>query len=154
LALGHEINYTTQPRILKIANLFYVVGTTGGNLALQKAAPTSEAADKRIDAQLAAPLTIDTNDFVYAWGSSRDFDASPGLERIQASVLAINVADDERNPPETGIMERELKRIKNARLLLIPASEATGGHGTTGSSAKWYTKELQELLQTAPKRSM
>jgi homoserine O-acetyltransferase len=68
-------------------------------------------------------------------------------------VLAINSADDERNPPESGIMERELKRIRNARLLLVPGSEATAGHGTT-ASAKWYAKELQEFLNATPKRSM
>ena len=146
-------NYTTQPRIVKIANLFYATGTIGGNLALQKAAPTSAQADKLIEARLAAPLTIDTNDYLYAWESSRDYDAAPGLERINAAVLAINSADDERNPPESGIMERELKRVKNGKLLLIPASDATAGHGTT-ASAKWYAKELQEFLNTAPKRSM
>ncbi len=146
-------NYTAQPRILKVANLFFALGTNGGNMALQKAAPTSEAADKLIQTRLAATMTIDTNDYLYAWESSRDFDAAPGLDRIKASLLAINAADDERNPPETGIMDRELKRIRNARLLLIPASETTTGHGTT-ASAKWYAKELQELLQTAPKRSM
>jgi homoserine O-acetyltransferase len=146
-------NYTTQPRILKIANLFYATGTNGGNLAMQKAAPTREQADKLIDTRLAAPLTIDTNDYLYAWNSSRDYNAAPGLERIKAALLAINSADDERNPPETGLMERELKRVKNGRLLLIPASEATAGHGTT-ASAKWYAKELRELLQTTPKRAM
>ena len=146
-------NYTAQPRILKIANVFYAIGTNGGNLALQKAAPTSALADKLIDARLAAPMTIDTNDYLYAWESSRDYDAAPGLDRIKAALLAINAADDERNPPETGIMERELKRVKNAKLLLIPASDTTTGHGTT-ASAKWYAKELQEFLKTAPKRSM
>ena len=145
-------NYTTQPRIMKIANVFYAIGTSSGNLALQKAAPTSALADKLIDARLAAPLTIDTNDYLYAWESSRDFDAAPGLDRIKAALLAINSADDERNPPESGIMERELKRVKNGRLL-IPGSEATAGHGTT-ASAKWYAKELQEFLNAAPKRSM
>ena len=95
-------NYTTQPRIMKIANVFYAIGTSSGNLALQKAAPTSALADKLIDARLAAPLTIDTNDYLYAWESSRDFDAAPGLDRIKAALLAINAADDERNPPEVG----------------------------------------------------
>ena len=95
-------NYTTQPRIVKIANVFYAIGTNGGNLALQKAAPTSALADKLIEARLAAPMTIDTNDYIYAWESSRDYDAAPGLDRIQAALLAINSADDERNPPEIG----------------------------------------------------
>jgi homoserine O-acetyltransferase/O-succinyltransferase len=146
-------NYTTQPRILKIANLFFALGTNGGNLALQKAAPTREAADKLVDARLAAPMRADANDFLYQWGSSRDYNASPGLERIQAALLAINAADDERNPPETGIMERELERVKNGRLYLIPASEQTRGHGTTGF-ARLYKKEIEELLRTVPKRAM
>jgi homoserine O-acetyltransferase len=71
------------------------------------------------------------------------------LERIKAVVLAINSADDERNPPETGIMERELKRISNARLFLIPASEDTRGHLTTGF-AKFRKEQVAELLSAAP----
>ena len=86
---------------------------------------------------------------LYQWASSRDYNPSPGLERIQAAVLVINAADDERNPPETGIMDRALKRIKNGRLLLIPASDETRGHGTTGM-AKWYKQQLGELLQGDP----
>ena len=64
-------------------------------------------------------------------GVSRDYNAAPGLERIQAALLAINSADDERNPPELGLLEREIKRVKNGRVLLIPASDQTAGHGTT-----------------------
>jgi hypothetical protein len=78
----------------------------------------------------------------------RDYNPAPGLERIQAVVLAINSADDERNPPETGIMERQLKRVRNARLFLIPGSEETAGHLTT-AFAKFWKQPVQELLQTA-----
>ena len=92
-----------------------------------------------VDDRLAAPFTADANDFLYQWESSRDYNASPGLERIQAALLAINSADDERNPPETGMMEREMKRVKNGRLFLIPASEDTRGHGTTGMAKFWKT---------------
>jgi homoserine O-acetyltransferase len=146
-------NYTAQPRAMKIANVFFAIGTNGGTLAYQKAAPTREAADKLVDQRLAAPLRADANDYLYAWESSRDYNASPGLERIQAALLAINAADDERNPPETGLMERELKRVKNGRLHLIPASEETRGHATTGM-ARLYKKQLEEFLQTAPRRAM
>jgi homoserine O-acetyltransferase/O-succinyltransferase len=83
------------------------------------------------------------------WDSSRDYDPSASVERIKAAVLAINSADDERNPPETGIIERELKRIKNARLFLIPASEDTRGHLTT-IFAKFWKRQPQEFLQTLP----
>ena len=146
-------DYTTQPRSMKMANTFFAVATNGGTLAFQKLAPTRDAADKLVDARLAAPFNADANNFVYQWDSSRDYNASPGLERIQAALLAINAADDERNPPETGIMERELKRVKNGRLYLIPASEDTRGHGTTGN-AKFWAKQLGDFLQTVPKRAM
>ncbi|MCC7346027.1 MAG: alpha/beta fold hydrolase [Variibacter sp.] len=146
-------NYTTQPKAFRVAVVFFTIATNGGTLAYQKAAPTREAADKLLDTRLKAPFTADANDFLYQWDSSRDYNPSPGLERIQAALLAINSADDERNPPETGIMVRELKRIKNARLHLIPASEETVGHGTT-MRAKFWKQQLQELLQTAPRRAM
>jgi homoserine O-acetyltransferase/O-succinyltransferase len=146
-------NYSEQPRAMRMANVFFAVATNGGTLAFQKLAPTGAAADKLVEDRLAAPFNADANDFVYQWESSRDYDASPGLERIQAVLLAINSADDERNPPETGLMERELKRVKNARLYLIPASEETRGHGTTGM-AKFWKQQVQELLQTAAKRAM
>jgi homoserine O-acetyltransferase len=65
-------------------------------------------------------------------------------------VLAINSADDERNPPELGLLDREIRRVKNGRVLLIPAGEQTAGHGTTGQ-ARFWKRELAELLQSAPR---
>jgi homoserine O-acetyltransferase/O-succinyltransferase len=146
-------NYSAQPKSAQFASVFYGIGTNGGDLAYQKNAPTREAADKLLDARLKAPFRGDANDILYQWDSSRDYNPSPKLERIEAALLAINAADDERNPPETGIMERELKRLKNGRLFLIPASESTAGHGTTGS-ARHYTQALREFLQATPKRGM
>jgi homoserine O-acetyltransferase len=146
-------NYTTQPKAFKAANVFFAIATNGGTLAYQKMAPTREAADKLLDGRLAAPFNADANDFLYQWDSSRDYNPSPGLERIEAVVLAINSADDERNPPETGIMEHALKRVKNGRLYLIPASEDTRGHGTTGM-AKFYKQQIEEVLLKAPRRAM
>jgi homoserine O-acetyltransferase len=146
-------NYTTQPRFMKIASVFFGIATAGGTLNYQKLAPTREQADKIVDSRLAAPMPADANDFLWQWGSSADYDAAPGLERIGASLLAINSADDERNPPETGLMVGGLKRVKNGKLYLIPASEQTSGHLTTGN-AKFYAPQLQELLNTAPRRAM
>jgi homoserine O-acetyltransferase/O-succinyltransferase len=146
-------NYTSQPRSLRLASVFFAIATSGGTLAYQKLAPTREKADKLVDERLAAPAPADANDFLYQWESSGDYDPSPGLERIQAALLAINAADDERSPPETGITERELKRIKSGRLYLIPASEDTRGHGTTGMARLWK-EELRQLLQVAPRRTM
>ena len=145
-------NYTTQPRAIKAASVFFGIATNGGTLAYQQQAPTREAADKLLDSRLNAPFTADANDFLYQWESSGDYDAAPQLDRIKAALLVINSADDERNPPETGLMERELRRVPGAKLHLIPASVETRGHGTTGM-ARFYKAPLQELLQAAPKRA-
>ena len=142
-------DYTTQPKAFRTAAVFFNLGTNGGTLALQKMAPTREAADKLLDQRLAALTNADANDYLYQWESSGDYDPSPGLGRIKAAVLVINAADDERNPPETGLTEAALKQVRNARLVLIPASEETRGHGTTGM-AKFYKLPLAELLQSTP----
>ncbi len=144
-------NYSAQPKSAKVASIFYGIATNGGTLATQKAAPTRAAADKLLDDRLAAPFAGDANDVLYQWDSSRDYNPSPKLDRIKAALLVINAADDERNPPETGLMERELKRVPGAKLHLIPASDDTSGHGTTGR-AKFYANELRQLMQTAPRR--
>lgn len=144
-------NYTTQPKGLRAANVFFAIATNGGTLAFQKIAPTRELADKLLDERLAAPPPPDANDALYQWDSSRDYDPSAGLERIGAQLLAINSADDERNPPETGLMEDALKRVRSGKLHLIPASAETRGHGTTGM-ARFYSRQVLELLQSAPRR--
>ena len=146
-------NYMVQPRAARVNSVFYGIATNGGTLAYQKLAPTREAADKLLNDRLAAPFTADANDVLYQWDASGDYNPAPGLERIQATVLAINSADDEKNPPETGIMERELKRVKGGRLFLIPGSEDTSGHGTV-FFAKFWKQQVQELLQTTPRRAM
>lgn len=146
-------NYTSQPRMMKYAINAYGTATLGGTLAYQMLAPTAEKADKMVDERLAAPITADANDFIWQWESSHDFDPSAGLDKIQATLLLINAADDERNPPETGVTDAAMKRVKNGKVFLIPASTDTRGHGTTGS-AKFYTQQLRELLQTAPQKTM
>jgi homoserine O-acetyltransferase len=145
-------NYTTQPRMMKYAISAYQIASGGGTLGYQTLAPTAAKADKLVDDRLAMPVTSDANDFIYQWEASHDYNPSPGLERIEATLLAINAADDERNPPETGVTEAALKRVKNGRLYLIPASTATRGHLTTGNAA-FYKQQLQDLLQAAPQRA-
>jgi homoserine O-acetyltransferase len=146
-------NYTAQPRMMKYAIAAYGFASAGGTLAYQTLAPTAEKADKMVDDRLAAPITADANDFIYQWQASHDYNPSSGLERIEATLLAINAEDDERNPPETGVTIAAMKRVKNGKLYLIPASTETRGHLTTGN-ATFYKKQLQELLQTAPQRTM
>jgi homoserine O-acetyltransferase len=142
-------NYTSQPRMMKYAIAAYRFASAGGTLGYQTLAPTAPQADKMVDDQLALPVTADANDYVYQWEASHDYDPSAGMEKIEATLLAINAADDERNPPETGVTEAAVKRIKHGSIYLVPASTETRGHLTTGN-AKFYTKQLQELLQTAP----
>ncbi len=146
-------NYTTQPRMMKYAVAAYGIATGGGTLAYQMLAPTAEKADKMVEDRLATPITADANDFIYQWQASHDYNPQAGLERIEATLLAINAADDERNPPETGVTVAAMKRVKNGKLYLIPASTETRGHLTTGN-ASFYTQPLRELLQTAPQRTM
>ena len=139
-------DYTSQPRMMKYAVAAYGFASSGGTLAYQNEAPTAEKADRMVDERLAAPVTTDANDFIYQWQASHDYDASARLSKIEAKLLAINSVDDERNPPETGVIIDALRQVKNGRLYLIPASVETRGHGTTGS-AKFYKSELEQLLR-------
>jgi len=143
-------NYVKQPRSLQFASVFYATATIGGNQGLFKIAPTREKADALLQQRLTGPFAGDANDHLYQWESSRDYNPSPGLDRITATLLAINSADDERNPPELGVLDREIKRVKNGRVLMIPGSPDTFGHGTTGN-ARFWKKELAELMQSAPR---
>jgi len=146
-------NYTTQPPSLRLANVFMGIATSGGTLAYAAMAPTTEKADKLVDERLAAPPPGDANDYIYQWDASRDYNAEPGLSHIEAPLLAINSADDERNPPETGLMTGALQHVKNAHLFLIPASAETRGHGTT-ALAKFWQQELRDFLATVPRKAM
>jgi homoserine O-acetyltransferase len=146
-------NYAVQPASLRLANVFMGIGTSGGTLAYQALAPTREQADKLVDERLAAPMPAEANDFIYQWEASRDYDPAPGLERIAAPLLAINAADDERNPPETGLMAQALARVQNGHLLLIPASADTRGHGTTGL-AKFWQQQVRKFLAEVPQQPM
>ena len=143
-------NYSKQPRSLQLASVFYGAATIGGNQGLFKVAPTREKADALISQRLTSNFAGDANDHLYQWESSGDYNPAQGLDRIKAALLAINSADDERNPPELGVMDREIRRVKNGRALLIPGSADTFGHGTT-AFARFWKKELADLLQSAPR---
>jgi homoserine O-acetyltransferase len=146
-------DYTAQPLSLRLANAFFGIATSGGTLGYQSLAPTHAQADKLVDDRLAAPMPADANDFLYQWDSSRDYNAEPGLGQIRAALLAINSADDERNPPESGIMDRSMRQLRNGQLYLIPASAETRGHGTT-ALAKFWAQRLQTFLQATPQRQV
>ena len=118
---------------------------TSSPLQWQKIAPTRDAADRWLAEQMKSRLAAtDPDDLLYALEASRNYDPSPDLEKIAAPLLAINSADDFVNPPELGILEREIKRVKRGRYVLIPTSAETHGHGTHTWPALWqqYVREL------------
>jgi homoserine O-acetyltransferase len=142
-------NYKEQPPSFKYAADFFSLATSGGTRAYQHLAPTRAQADKIVEDRLAQKFTADANDYIYAYSAARDYDPSPGLEKIKARVLAINAADDERNPIELGILEREIKRVKHGTYYQIPASDETRGHGTSGDAQYWKHLLAAALNETA-----
>ena len=146
----HGGDYTAPPaRGLRTA-LGMLFMMTSSPMQQQKAAPTRDAADafitKYVDDRL---RTTDANDMLYAFDASRDYDPSPKLESIHAAVLAINSADDVVNPPELGLMEQLMPRVRRGRYVLLPTSEQTRGHGTHSLPAVWKSY-LAEFLKQLP----
>jgi homoserine O-acetyltransferase/O-succinyltransferase len=143
-------DYQTQPPSLRTAlELIWLVGS---NPVLRyQEAPTLARADEVIDAYVAHGMTTDdANDTLYAIAASRDYDPGPELGKIAAPLLAINSADDLVNPPELGILEREITRVPHGRAVIIAYSDRTHGHGSH-TYAALYKGYLEELL-TSPER--
>jgi homoserine O-acetyltransferase/O-succinyltransferase len=140
--------YESEPPALRTA--IEMLWLMGSNPVLRQAeAPTLAQADQVIDAYVEENLkTQDANDVLYAVEASHDYDPGPGLEKIQAPLLAVNSADDLINPPELGILEREIKRVPRGRALVIPYSERTHGHGSHTYAALWKD-QLIELLRSS-----
>ena len=139
-------DYTTQPLGLKIAEeMLFLVGSNP--ILRVREMPTLAKADSVLDASVARSAgSADANDVMYALQASEDYDPGPGLEKIQAPLLAVNSADDLINPPELGILEREIKRVPRGKAVVIPLSEETRGHGSH-TVAKLWKQYLQQLLQ-------
>ncbi|HTS64119.1 MAG TPA: alpha/beta fold hydrolase [Candidatus Acidoferrales bacterium] len=135
-----------------VAAQFALFIMTSSPLQLLKQAPTREQADALFERRFygAPDRPTDPNDMLYYFDSSRDYNPQPGLEKIQAPLYAINSADDQVNPPELGILEREIKRVKHGRYILIPTSDETRGHGTHSLPAIWGNY-LAELLKESEK---
>ena len=142
--------YTTEPStaLETAADMFYIAA--GSALQMQKNLPTRDAADTAArDFAKRFSADHDATDLLYALNASRNYDPSPQLEKITAPVMFVNSADDFINPPELGIAEREIKRVRKGRFVLIPISDQTHGHGTHTWAAVWqqYLKELLENSQ-------
>ena len=138
-------DYSAEPRAgIQIAVDFLLIAGSAP-LLLQSSYATRDAADKYLDDYMArVSATLDANDMLYAVSASRNYDPSPKLETVTPPVMFVNSADDFINPPELGIAEREIKRVKNGKFILIPVSDQTHGHGTHTWAAVWerYLKEL------------
>jgi homoserine O-acetyltransferase len=142
-------NYTKQPQGLRTAEeiLFYV---SGNPVLRRQEMPTLRAADSVLDAYVAHGVqTTDANDLLYALRASEDYDPGPGLEKITAPLIAVNSADDLINPPELGILEREIKRVAHGRAVVIPFSPETRGHQSHTVAALWEQYLAQLLKDSA-----
>jgi homoserine O-acetyltransferase/O-succinyltransferase len=139
--------YSAQPQQALHTALDFLLIAGSAPLYMQKTLATRDAADKYLDDYFKTRLAgLDANDFLYQVNASRNYDPAPQLEKITAHVMYINSADDFINPPELGIADREVKRMKNARFVLIPISEETRGHGTHTKAVMWK-QYLAELLE-------
>ena len=140
-------DYTTEPRdgLRTALDLLLIAGSAP--LLMQKELPTRDAADRYLENYFSSRLpALDANDLLYQVNASRNYDPSPLFSRIKVPVIYVNSADDFINPPELGIAEHEIKKVKNGRFVLIPISDQTHGHGTHTWAIVWqqYLKELLE----------
>jgi homoserine O-acetyltransferase len=143
-------DYKTQPPSLRTAAemLWFM---SSNPVLRQKDAPTLTKTDEVLDKFVEQIVkTDDANDVLYALEASYDYDPAPNLEKIQAPLLAINFADDLINPPELGILEREIKRVPHGRAIVIPFSDKTLGHGSHTLAALWKD-QLADLLKETEK---
>src|SRR6266446_3789236 len=139
-----EYSVEPQQALRTALDLLLIAGSAP--LYMQKTLPARDTADKYLDDYFKTRTAgLDANDLLYAVNASRNYDPSPQLEKITAPVMYINSADDFINPPELGNAEREIKKVKNARFILIPISDETRGHGTHTRAVVWK-QYLAELL--------
>ena len=141
-------NYTAQPRGLRVAAA--MLAFMSSNPAIRQAeAPTMAAADGWLDGYVDSYVkSSDANDVLYALQASWDYDPAPGLPTIKAPLVAVNFADDLINPPELGILEREIVRVPRGRAITVPYSSQTRGHGSHTVAVLWKSY-LAELLQAS-----
>lgn len=131
-------------------NVFLIM--TSSALQMQKDLPTRDKADSFLDRFMKERLAqIDANDMLYAFDASRDYNPEPKLEQIKTHVLLVNSADDLINPPELGIAETEIKKVKNGKFVLLPITDQTRGHGTHSLPAVWKQYLAELLAESEPK---
>jgi homoserine O-acetyltransferase/O-succinyltransferase len=140
-------DYREQPQGLRTAEQMLFLMGSNPVLRQQQMADLARS-DAMLDSSVADSMkTADANDLLYQLEASHDYDPAPGLEKIRAPLLAINFADDLINPPELGILEREIKRVPHGHALVMPVTAQSRGHGTHTVAAVWRT-HLRELLKS------
>lgn len=147
----HGGNYDSQqqqPRVGLVAAIHILLFMGSVPLLWQTQAPTRESAETMLAALVEEQLLqhTDANDMIYYFDASRNYNPAPHLHTIQAPLVAINFADDQVNPPELGILEREIQKVTNGRAITLPISEETRGHGTYWWPQLWQD-HLRELLE-------
>jgi homoserine O-acetyltransferase len=142
--MGGEYQKQPERALRNAAGILMLAGSAP--IQLQKSYPSRELADGYLQESMARTLsTLDANDLLYQVAASRNYDPSARLEKVDTPVMWINSADDFINPPELGIAEREVRRLKHGRFVLLPASDQTHGHGTHTWAAVWKG-HLEQLL--------
>jgi homoserine O-acetyltransferase len=142
--------YTTQPQagLRTAVDLLLVAGSAP--LFLQANYGSRDSADAYLDRTFKARLpALDANDLLYQIDASRNYDPWAKLDAIVAPLTLVNSSDDFINPPELGIAERAISKVKRGRFIMIRASEQTRGHGTHTWAMHWQ-QHLLQLLATAP----
>jgi homoserine O-acetyltransferase len=139
--------YASEPRegLTAAIDVLMIMGSSP--LAWQAQSPTRDSADAFYEQSLRKRLaSTDANDMLYAFDASRDYDPSPHLEAIEAPLVAVNSADDVINPPELGILEKQIQRVRRGKAVVLPITPETRGHGTHSLPAVWK-QHLADLLQ-------
>ncbi|HEX4349849.1 MAG TPA: alpha/beta fold hydrolase [Verrucomicrobiae bacterium] len=143
-------NYQAQPAGLRVAaeTLYFM----GENPVMRLAeGPTLKQEDERLDHYVTNAIAkLDANDVLYALAASMDYDPAPGLDKIRATLLAVNSADDLINPPELGVLDQGVKQVKHGQAMVIPYSDQTVGHGSHTKAVLWK-KDLADLLNRTEK---
>ena len=144
-------NYTTTPRNMRLVHevsLFMAGNSTQRHTEMPNAAKADAVIDDTVGRMMA---TADANNTLYALSASADYDPSADLEKINAPLTAINTADDLINPPELGVLEAGIKRVRNGRALVLPQGPETKGHGSHTYAALWKNELVDLLARSARK---
>jgi homoserine O-acetyltransferase len=143
--------YTAPMKTALTTALDLLILAGSAPLQMQKHEPTRDSADRFVDDYIASRIGgLDANDLLYQVNASRNYNPSPQLEKVSAAVMYVNSADDFINPPELGLAQREITRVKHGRFVLLPITDQTRGHGTHTWGAVWKPY-LVELLKSPPR---